>query len=518
MAKDKKNQQLSEEQLVKAFLHADYFISNYCKIEVVGKGLQSFDLFDYQRKMLNIYESNSAIFILKSRQLGFTTLAAAYALWTALKVGQSVLFLSKKEDDAMDIVRKCKIMYENLPPVLKVPVVQMNATTIEFANKNRIESLPASERAGAGKSAYLIILDEFSGFPGAKASVPGTDVWRAIYPTISTGGRVIVQSTPKGMGNKFYQLWADDNNMVKLKVLWHKHPIFGKGKRSLEKPGKYGAVTSPWAKKVCANMTADDWAQEYNGDFLQSGRPVFDVGLLTKHEIIEGVDLSYDSEFVCAVDLASGSSTDWHVAQFFNVKTGKQVYNMRSQDALDVFGMKVVEKCKELNGALLAFENNAGWGNTFMREIGGYSNLYRQKTFDSKYQKTTEKLGWNTNVKTKQLMISSMNLALTQQDMKLTDQKTIDECITYQYDESDRTNAMAGFNDDCVTSAAIAWQLVLDRRKFLKDFNPKRNYKPLGLGRPSPTVNSVGLVENPDIKQLFFAKEKRPNGRYLHVH
>jgi hypothetical protein len=516
MPEIKKNQQLTENQLVKAFMYADNFIENYCKIEVTGKGLQPFKLFPYQKKVLSIYESNQAIFALKSRQLGFTTLAAAYGLWTSMKEGQSVLFLSKKEDDAMDIVRKTKIMYDNLPDQLKIPLTQANATTLEFSNKNRIESLPASERAGAGKSAYLIILDEFSGFPGAKASIPGTDVWRAIYPTISTGGRVIVQSTPKGMGNKFYQLWAEENNMKKIKVLWNHHPSFGKGLRTLDKPGKYGAYESPWSKKMCANMTAEDWAQEFNGDFLQSGRPVFDQSLLKKHEV-EDIDLSFDSKFVCAVDLASGSSIDWHVAQFFNVATGKQVHTMRSQDSLDVFGVKVMQKCTELNEAVLCFENNAGWGNTFMREISDYPNLYKQKSFDTKYQKTTEKLGWNTNGRTKPMMVSGMILGLEQEEMKLTDQKTIDECTTYQYDDNDATNAMAGFNDDCVTSAAIAWQVVLEQRKFLIDV-AALPYRPLGMGRISPTVNSVGLIENPDMNELFFPKNNKKKGRYLHVH
>ena len=115
----------------------------------------------------------------------------------------------------MDIVRKARLMYDSLPECMKIGLKSSNQATLEFKNKNRIQSLPATERAGAGKTASLIILDEFSGFPAARDKVAGEDVWNSILPTISTGGRVIVQSTPKGQGNKFFQLWGGENKFKK---------------------------------------------------------------------------------------------------------------------------------------------------------------------------------------------------------------------------------------------------------------------------------------------------------------
>jgi len=480
---------MTEQEIIKCITHPDYYISNHCKIEVTGKGLMPFKLYNYQKQALKSYIDSDSVFILKSRQMGFTTLAAAYSLWYSLRQGNNVLFLSKKEEDAMDILRKVKIMYENLPKELKVEIISSNATTLEFANKNRIQSLPATERSGAGKTASLIIMDEFSAFPSAKGEIAGENVWTSIYPTLSTGGRVIVQSTPKGMGNKFYNLWAGNNGFAKYKFLWTDHPVFGKDLYDREIVDKYGAFGSPWADKMMANMTPDGWAKEFNGDFVTSGRPVFDWDSLKQYEVNE-VDELYTNHYACGVDLASGSSKDFHVAQFLCAETGKQVESYRSQEPIDIFAQKVIEKCRKYNDALLAFENNSGYGLAFMKGVTNYQNLYYQKKFDKRTEKRTNTLGWNTNVKTKQIMITDMNLALIKGDTKITDKKTIDECKTYQYDDNDKMNAMSGFNDDCVTSYAIALQAI----KSMNIEQEEYEMKPMKLGVNAPLLDANGNV------------------------
>lgn len=463
MAQNKNVKRVSEEEIAKSIKYVDYFIESFCKVESTGKGLTSFVLYKYQKRALQNYMFNDKLFVLKSRQMGFTTLAAAFSLWKVLVPGENVLFLSKREEDAMDILRKVKIMYDYLPEEFKyiLPLKTSNASTMEFSNDNRIHSLPATERAGAGRTASLIILDEFSAFPGSKANIPGEEVWRSIYPTISTGGKVIVQSTPKGIGNKFYHLYAQDNSMKKMKILWWEHPVFGKGLKRLDEPDEYGHLTSPWADDMKSNMTADDWAQEFNGDFLQSGRPVFSLKSLVKHEITDD-DKFLGDDYVVGVDLASGTGKDFHVAQFLNARTGKQVECYRSKEPLDVFAKNLKKKCyEEYPEPLLAFENNSGYGLTFMKEFQDYTNLYHQERLDRRTMKKTRKVGWNTNTKTKSQMIADLSIALVNGHIKVSDSITIDELTAYQYDENDKMNAPPGLNDDTVTSLAIAWQARL---------------------------------------------------------
>lgn len=823
-----------------------HFIKNHCKIESSAKGIVNFDLYPYQEETIQTIEDNRFSFFLKSRQMGFTTMAAAYSLWYSLKPGNNILLLSRREDDSMDILRKVKIMYENLPERLKVPIVSSNQTTMEFSNKNRITSLPATERSGAGRchakgtkivmfngllknvedlrvgdvlmgidsrprkvlktrvgrekmykiipnrggepfivnknhklslkfkrsghsrnnevvnmsvkdylegdftqkrsyklwrasvefeekpleiepyflglwlgdgnsrdqrictpekevvsylrdynkrrggvfneykkkgenasmytvggknsivtflkkinlyknkhiphiykcnskknrlellaglidsdgyvdktgyvfcntnktliedtlflarslgfqctmsegfskkfrtsiktnkkfykvfingdcdkiptkikrkqvekrkinkdwsitgftveempednfygftldgdhlymidsfivnhnSASVIFLDEFSAFPAAKWAVAGEDVWIAILPTISTNpnSKVVVMSTPKGMGNHFANLWHQENGFVKKFFHWTKHPEFSKGLVARKNPGDgYGKWTSDWAEPLMRNMTPSGWAQEFNGDFVQSGRPVFDWNSLVKNDLTDD-DLKFDFHYVCGVDLASGSGEDWHVAQFLCVETGKQVHSLRAKDTLEVFGKKVVNLCKRYNNAKLGFENNSGYGQAFISHIGDYENLYYQTKLDRRTQRRTRNLGWNTNTKSKELMISDMAIALINKQLLLTDDITIGECKTYQYEETqganghERMNAMAGHHDDSVIAMAIAWQIA----KSIGDVGEYASPAKKGLATIHDTVRPDGTIKVG--LHLFDTKPKR---------
>lgn len=487
-------------------MYVDKFIQTYCKIEATKKGVIPFELYEYQLAALQTYNKGKPTIVLKSRQLGMTTLAAAYALWKIYSPGENVLFLSKKEEDANDILRKLKIMYENLPEWLKIPITMNNMTTIEFANKNRIQSLPATDRSGAGKTSSLIIIDEFSAFPGSKDRTAGEDVWNAILPTMSTGGQVIVQSTPKGLGNMFYKIWAGDYGFERFVCHWTNHPVFGENKYIIDTKLGWGKYGSPWADKMKMSIGKSGWAQEFDCNFLQSGRPVFDINLLTQASVDKS-DLTYTSTFACGVDLASGSSDDFSVAQFINIDTGTQVECYRSQEPIDIFAQVVLEKCKKYNNCQLAFENNSGYGISFMKEIKQYNNIYYQRDHSPRNEKRTKKPGWNTNVKTKQIMINDLNIALTNKMINLTDTKTIDELKTFVYFEDDTMGAMNGLNDDTVMSLAIAWQVA----KTLKGYNTNndwmKDFHKILKPTIAPTATSAGLIPVEGI--LFSVKKKK---------
>lgn len=485
--------------LVHSIYNPIYFIKNHCKIESSAHGIVPFKLYEYQEDAIKTIEANRFTFFLKSRQMGFTTKAAAYALWYSLKEGNNILLLSRREDDSMDILRKVKIMYEELPDTHKIPLLSSNQTTMEFQNKNRITSLPATERSGAGRTASVIFLDEFSAFPAAKGVVAGEDVWTSILPTVSTNpnSKVIVMSTPKGMGNHFANLWHQENGFAKKFYHWTQHPQFKKGLRARSNPSDgYGKWTSDWAEPLMKNMTPSGWAQEFNGDFVQSGRPVFDHVYLVKNDVFDE-DLKFNYHYVCGVDLASGSGEDWHVAQFVCVETGKQVHTLRTKDTLEAFGRKVVNLCNRYNKAKLGFENNSGYGQAFIAYVSDYENLYYQTKFDRKTQKRTRNLGWNTNTKSKELMISDMAIALINGELVLTDEMTVAECKTYQYEETqgasghERMNAMAGHHDDCVTSLAIAWQVA----KTIGDVGEFASQVKKGLATIHDTVLPDGTVK-----------------------
>lgn len=139
--------------------------------------------------------------ILKARQLGLSWLAAAYAVWTALHPGGRVLLLSKTEDDAFELLRKCEFIYEHLPPQRQLATTTDNKGTLEFENGGTIKALPSTQNAGRGFTARVVIVDEAAFHQWAQQN------FKAYRATVADGGQLIILSTANGVGGFFYDRW-----------------------------------------------------------------------------------------------------------------------------------------------------------------------------------------------------------------------------------------------------------------------------------------------------------------------
>ena len=58
-----------------------HFMRKYCYIQHPQRGRIQFNLYPFQEKVLTLFQKNDYTAILKSRQLGISTLAAGYSLW-----------------------------------------------------------------------------------------------------------------------------------------------------------------------------------------------------------------------------------------------------------------------------------------------------------------------------------------------------------------------------------------------------------------------------------------------------
>ncbi len=77
-----KQQQINE--IIKCGKDPAYFINTYLKIEHPLKGLIPFKTYNFQDRCLNDFNTHRFNIILKSRQLGISTIVAAYSIWQAL--------------------------------------------------------------------------------------------------------------------------------------------------------------------------------------------------------------------------------------------------------------------------------------------------------------------------------------------------------------------------------------------------------------------------------------------------
>ena len=216
-----------------------------------------------------------------SRQTGKSFATACEAVMDCLvRPGQLWVCLSAGERQAFEWLRKAKqcvdaagvaVKYAEMPNAADA---RFSKGEIQFANKSRIVAIPANPDTARGYSANLV-LDEFAIHENS------WDIWAAIFPSISnplSGEKKLrIVSTPKGLGNKF----AD---------LWQKNDAYSKHKITIEDAAAAGlGVDIPALRQGVDD--ADVWAQEYMCEFIDSS------GVLLPYEMIQACTLPEEPEW-----------------------------------------------------------------------------------------------------------------------------------------------------------------------------------------------------------------------------
>lgn len=213
-----------------------YFIDNYCWVQHPTKGKMKFHLFDYQRELLRCYHENRYSINMLGRQMGKTATAAAYLIWYAMFIPDStILIAAHKFAGAQEIMQRVRYTYETLPHWIKAGATSYNKGSIDFDNGSRIISTTTTETTARGMSLSLIYLDEFAFVKPRIAS----EFWTSISPTLSTGGKCIITSTPNQDDDQFARIWKEatknvdeygnttkygKNGFSHIKFIWSQHP------------------------------------------------------------------------------------------------------------------------------------------------------------------------------------------------------------------------------------------------------------------------------------------------------
>lgn len=187
-----------------------YFLENYVFIpsEEDPRGRTKFDLFDHQHELLTLFKNNRFVVALKARQLGYTTLAMAHALWLSFfRPGAVVLVISRNQKSANKNLGQARLAYQFLPQWMKERAPQVTADSTDgmvfrFADgmESRMKSAPATEGVFAGETATLVVWDEAGLVEPASRQ---EDVLRTLLPTTDAGGSMLVISTSRGGYNRF---------------------------------------------------------------------------------------------------------------------------------------------------------------------------------------------------------------------------------------------------------------------------------------------------------------------------
>jgi hypothetical protein len=448
-----------------------YFMKKYVKIQHPTRGTLPFLTYPFQDVALEDFVKYNQNIILKSRQMGITTLVAGYSMWLmTFHSDKQILCLSITQETSKAIVTKVRFANDNLPSWLKVPAVEDNRLSLKLKNGSEIKAASSAGTSGRSSALSLLIIDEAAFIDGIE------EIWLSAQYTLSTGGKAIILSTPNGVGNFFHKMWTQSeqglNDLNRISLPWHMHP---------ERDQK-------WRDEQTKLSGEKGAAQECDCEFSTSGNTVIDIPVLDWYakthvsEPIEkrGIDKGYwiykypepGKSYMVSADVARGDAQDFSAAQILDIETMEQVAEYKGKLPTKDYARALMTMATEYNSALLVIENaNVGWA--VIQEVldSNYPNLFYSSS-DLQYvdveNQMTNKInslekkmtpGFTTSNKTRPLVISKLESYIRNKEVIIHSNRLIEELNVFIWKSSGtsaKAEAMEGYNDDLVMAMGIA--------------------------------------------------------------
>ena len=312
-----------------------YFCQNFFHIQHPVDGKVLFDPFSYQESLLQSYHNHRFNINMLPRQSGKTTTAAGYLLWYAMfHPDQTILIAAHKYTGAQEIMQRIRYGYELCPDHVRAGVTNYNKGSMEFENGSRIVSATTTGNTGRGMSISLLYCDEFAFVnPGI-----ADEFWTSISPTLATGGRAIITSTPNSDEDTFAIIWKESQN--KFDDNGNESPVGINGFHGFtaswdEHPDR----DEEWQKVEVGRIGEERFRREYGCEFL-----VYDETLINSIKLasMTGIDpmenmgqtrwykkLDPKSTYCISLDPSMGTGGDYAAIQVFELPSYKQVAEWR---------------------------------------------------------------------------------------------------------------------------------------------------------------------------------------------
>ena len=457
MAPTNKKRQIQE--IVKCGKDPIYFFNRYVKIQHPTRGTLSFNTYPFQDECVNQFNEHRFNIVLKSRQLGLSTLSAAYAVWLAIFYkDKNILVIATKLSVAMNFIKKVKVALKGLPKWMILPeITANNRQSLEFSNGSTIKAIPTSDDAGRSEALSLLIVDE------AAFVRNFGELWMGLYSTLSTGGRAIVLSTPNGVGGKYYELYmkaiSGENEFNAIRLLWDSHPDRGE----------------EWLENETKNMSPKQIAQELMCDFAASGDTFLtaadlDYVRLSLKDPLERWGPRNDvwvwkyalseRKYIISADVSRGDSADYSTFHVIDTEGSEVVAEYRGKIPPDQFAILLSEAGLRYNKAIVCPENNTYGYAVIMKLVElKYPNLYyknEKDRYSAMYsgKNSVHKIGFTTSAKSRGQIITKLEEVIRNKHIKVYSSRLYEELKTFIWKGS-KAQAMKNKNDDLVIALAI---------------------------------------------------------------
>ena len=482
----------------------EYFIKNFFYIQHPTRGQMKFVPFDYQEELLKNYHENRFSINMLGRQMGKTTIAAGYLLWYAMFIPDStILVASNKYTGAQEIMQRIRYAYENCPDYIRAGVVDYNKGSLGFDNGSRIVSATTTETTGRGMSISLLYCDELAFVRPTIAH----EFWTSISPTLATGGRAIITSTPNSDEDQFADLWKEANkkfdsfgNETKLGrngfsaylATWDRHPERNKD----------------WAEREVASVGLDRFRREHNCEFIIYDETLIAAGTLIDLKSSEPIERQgqvrwYEKPerghiYIVALDPSLGTGGDPAAIQVYDATTMTQVAEW--QHNLTIIQQQVGimanicgyihERIGDAGNIYYSVENNT-IGEAALMAIADHGEENIKGSFLSepnsvgggrRYRK-----GFNTTPKSKIAACAKLKLWVETGKIKFRSKTLLSELKTFVA-HGVSYQGKVGETDDLVMATILAVRMILHLRQYDARISDGLAMEPAEIIPPMPFI------------------------------
>jgi hypothetical protein len=502
----------SEQEITEFALCADpengplYFMDHFFYIQHPTRGKMLYHPFDYQKRLIATYHNYRYSISLMPRQTGKSTSAAGYLLWYAMFVPDStILIAAHKYTGAQEIMQRIRYAYELCPNHIRAGATSYNKGSLEFENGSRIVSQTTTETTGRGMSISLLYADEFAFVRPTIAK----EFWTSISPTLATGGKAIITSTPNSDEDQFAFLWKGANkttdehgNTTELGIngfkafrsYWREHPDRG----------------DQWGAEQLAQLGEERFRREMDCDFVINDETLINPIRLMDLEGIEPIRRTgqvrwyknpvKEGMYVVALDPSLGTGGDPAAIQVFDARTTDQIAEWRHNKTDVPTQVKILaDIVKELHAVVkdeksiyYSVENNT-LGEAALISIAEYGeeNIPGYFLSDNSVTSSTGRRfrkGFNTTNKSKITACNKLKILIESGRMTINSRMLVSELKTFVANGTSYA-AKPGETDDLIMACLLAVRMLLMLQTYHADLDTHLKDHSDNIVEPMPFIS-----------------------------
>lgn len=476
------------------------------------------DLFHDQIRLIEDYDNYEENIALKYRQAGVSTITSAWVskrlVFASKTKPEKILVIANKQDTSIEMANKIRAFVDQWPSWLGVGFSNDKNAQKHFKLSNgcEVKAVATSKDALRGYTPTILIFDE-AAFIDAD-----DDFWSACMASLSTGGKVIVISTPNGFDPIYYSIYDQAlrgmNDFKITEMYWYRDPRYSKDLKLLKVKDiihyllnraeyKDDEITidysdinpydrdfdqikkqfadgykpySSWFESMAKKLKFDrrKIAQELECNFLGSGDSVIPPDIVEKmkendiknpeHKFMGGAIWQWKEpvdghKYIMGIDVSRGDSEDFTTFNIIDFDEREQVLEYLGKIPPDV-AAEIAIKWAVMYNAFVVIDITGGMGVSTSRKLQelGYKNLYIDgvNVADKwKYDpKAMEKIP-GINFNSKRVQIIAAFEEALRHGFHIRSSRLLNELNTFVY-VNGRPDHLKGQHDDLIMSCAMA--------------------------------------------------------------